>query len=113
MEPSSTGGHDRRTARIAGLLYLIVVLTGVFSLGYVPGRMPDGADGPATLGWLQANEGLFRQGIAAALACYAAFLVLPLALYRLLAGVDRLAAVLMVAFAIAQRADSPGQYPGA
>ncbi|CAN7440428.1 DUF4386 domain-containing protein [Phenylobacterium sp. LjRoot225] len=92
---------DRSTARLAGALYLVVVAAGIFSLAYVPGRMP-GDDAPAaTVAWLQANETLFRVSIAAALLCYAAFLVLPLALYRLLGRVDRTAALLMTAFATA------------
>jgi hypothetical protein len=88
------------TARTAGLLYLIVVLTGIFSLGYVPSQVAGGDPG-RTLSSIAANETLFRLGIAAGLTCYVAFLVLPLALYRLLGHVDRAAAVMMVAFAAA------------
>lgn len=88
-------------ARTAGLLYLIVILTGMFSLAYVPARIDLGGDAASALDNLRAAEPLLRLGIAASLICYTAFLLLPLALYRLLAPVHRTAAVLMVAFAVA------------
>lgn len=89
------------TARIAGLLYLIVVAAGIFSLAYVPSLI-EASDDPATLvAAIREHETLFRFGIAAAFACYTAFLILPLALYRLLAPYGRTAAMLMVALAVA------------
>ena len=87
-------------ARIAGLLYLVVVLTGIFSLGYVPSQLIVSGDGAATVERIAASESLFRLGVAAGFACYIAFLLLPLALHRLLAHVDSRAAFLMVLFAV-------------
>lgn len=92
---------NKRTARIAGLLYLIVVLAGIFSLAYVPSQINAGSDAAATVGNLIAHESLFRLGIVAGLVCYTAFLLLPLALYKLLSPYGRQLAVLMVAFAVA------------
>lgn len=43
----------------------------------------------------------FRLGIVAGLVCYTAFLLLPIVLYQLLNQVNKRAAVLMVAFAVA------------
>ncbi|TWB12987.1 uncharacterized protein DUF4386 [Nitrospirillum amazonense] len=94
-------GARHRRARTAGLLYAVVVVAGTFSLGYMPGRILGGDDIPAILARIQAQEVLFRWAIVAALACYTAFLVLPLALYRLLAPAGRDAAILMIAFAAA------------
>jgi len=88
-------------ARIAGLLYLMVVVAGIFYLGYVPSRLAGAHGAAATVAHLAQSETLFRLGIAAELACNIAFLLLPLALYRLLADTDRSAATLMVAFATA------------
>ncbi|KFN43067.1 DUF4386 domain-containing protein [Arenimonas oryziterrae] len=88
------------TARLAGLLYLIVVLTGIFSLAYVPSQLIVAGDAAATFERLVAGQSLFRQGIAAGFVCYTAFLLLPLVLYRLLSPSGKTAAVLMVAFAI-------------
>lgn len=90
-----------KTARIAGLLYLIVVAAGIFSLAYVPSVIEKSDDPATVVAAIREHETLFRLGIAAAFACYTAFLILPLALYRLLAPYGRTAAVLMVALAAA------------
>ena len=94
-------GELRQTARTAGLLYLIVVLAGIFSLAYVPSQINVPGDAAATINNIIASKQLFRLGIVAGLACYTAFLVLPFALYKLLSPFGKSAAVLMVAFAVA------------
>lgn len=91
----------RITARLAGLLYLVVVLAGIFSIAYVPSQTQVAGDAAATVAKISAHEDLFRAGIAAGLVCYLAFLLLPLALYRLLAPHGKTAATLMVALAAA------------
>lgn len=83
----------RRDGRVAGALYLVVVLAGMFCLAYVPSRLGDG------IAEAVAHADLFSAGIAAFLVMQVAFLLLPLALYRVLGDVDRRAAVLMVALA--------------
>lgn len=83
----------RRGGRFAGALYLVVVLSGLFCLAYVPSRTG------ATLLGASSHAGLFRAGIAAFLLMQVAFLLLPLALYRVLADAGRETAVLMVALA--------------
>lgn len=90
----------RAMARIAGLLYLVVVLAGIFSLAYVPSQTQVADDAVATLAAIRSHEMLFRLGIAAGIICYTAFLLLPLALHRVLAAHGRTAAALMVAFAL-------------
>jgi len=91
----------RRLARTAGLLYLVVVVAGIFALMYVPSQLRIGNDPAAALASIDAHEGLFRAGIAASLVCYLAFLLLPLALYKLLSPYGRNAAAVMVALAVA------------
>lgn len=88
------------TGRLAGLLYLIVVASGIFSLAYVPGQLVVVDDPQATLAKIVASESLFRQGIAAFLVMQVAFLLLPFALYPLLESAGRRAAVLMVVLAV-------------
>ena len=83
----------RRDGRLAGAIYLAVVLTGMFCLAYVPSQLGEGIAGAA------AQRGLFRAGIAAFLVMQVAFLLLPFALYRVLGDVNRHAAILMVALA--------------
>lgn len=91
--------HVRSTARAAGLLYLATVVTGMFYLAYVPSRLAAG-DAGSKIALLLQSQTLFRLGIAGELACNVAFLLLPLALYRLLSPAGRNAATLMVAFAL-------------
>jgi hypothetical protein len=92
---------NNKTARIAGLLYLMTIVTGIFSLIVVPSRIGTHGDVALTVTNIVTNELLFRLGIASGALGYVAFLILPLALYKLLSPVDRNMAVLMVALAVA------------
>ena len=92
---------NKKIARTAGLLYLIVVVTGIVSLIYVPSQITVHGDSSATMRNIAASKSLFQLGIVAGLICYTAFLVLPLALFKLLSPVGRNAAALMVALAVA------------
>lgn len=91
---------ENAASRLAGALYLVVVLTGLFSLMYVPSRIGISGDPQATASNILGAEPLFRAGIAAFLIKQVAFLLLPLALFKLLRGVNHGAAVLMVALAV-------------
>lgn len=92
--------EKNKISRIAGLIYLGVVLTGIFSLMYVPSKLIDYGNASATFYNLTTHETLFRFGIVGGLICYAFFLFLPLALYLLLRQVHENIARLMVLFAI-------------
>lgn len=94
MEP------QKSTARLAGLLYLIVVITGFFSLAYVPTQLVVSGNIAATIENIATSETLFRLGIYAGVICYTAFVLLPLVLYTLLQGVNRNYAAAMVALAL-------------
>ena len=91
---------NKNAARMAGLLYLVVVLTGLFSLLYVPSQISVDGDTAATVDNIVAHNSLFRLGIAMELIGHVVFLVLPFVLYKLLGPVNREAAALMVAFAV-------------
>jgi hypothetical protein len=86
--------------RTAGLIYLIVIATGILSLAYVPSQLIVSGDPARTVENIAASQGLFRIDIACGLVCYVAFLFLPLAFYRLLSDVSPSAAGLMVLLAI-------------
>lgn len=86
----------KRTARVAGVLYLLVVLTGMFVLIYVPGRLFVRGDSAATASNILAHESLFRSYIVVGLVSEFLFISLVLALHRLLKGVNRQHAALMV-----------------
>lgn len=87
-------------ARIAGLLYLAVVLTGIFSLMYVPKQLIVWDDAALTFTNIVASQTLFRFGIVSGIACYTFFLFLPLALYKLLSLVNETHARVMVILAL-------------
>lgn len=86
-------------SRLPGLLYLVVVLTGVFCLAYVPGQLA-GPDAQTTLDNMVARQVLFRQGVAAFIVEQVAFLLLALVLYRSLNDVSRTAPALMLGFVV-------------
>ncbi len=91
---------NKKIARTAGLLYLIVVLTGLFSLMYVPSKLIIWDNAALTLNNITSQETLFRLGIIAGILCYTAFLFLPIVLYKLLSPVNKTHAVAMVALAL-------------
>ena len=89
----------RRLARLAGLLYLLVVVFGVLAHVVVRGQLYIPGDAAATAANLAAHPALFRLGFVADL-CMATFLLLTaMALYRLLRHVHPDAAAAMVVFA--------------
>jgi Domain of unknown function (DUF4386) len=89
-------GMLHRRARIAGLLYTIVIPLGFFDLMYLPDRFLHSADPVATARAISADQFLFRVAIATDLVTGVVWLAVVLALYRLLRDVDRVQAELMV-----------------
>jgi hypothetical protein len=76
--------QTRRTARFAGLLYLLASIPGAFALVYVPGKLSVASgDAAAKADRIRASEGLLRTGIAAELVATALFIFVALVLYRL------------------------------
>jgi hypothetical protein len=82
--------------RFAGVLYVLSSIVGFFAMGYVPGKLIDYGNTTTTVNNIVTHEVLFRLGIAGQLISQAAFIFVALALYKLLAGVDRRHASLMV-----------------
>lgn len=87
-------------SRIAGALYVVVILTGMFSLAYVPGQLQLTGDAESVVHNITSHETIYRLGILSWFVNCVAFLLLPLAFYGLFHAVHRQAAVLMVAFAM-------------
>lgn len=92
---------QRNTARLAGLLYLILAITGAYSLFYVPSQIIV-SDVVVTSNNILAHEFLFRMGITVDLISQVTAVVLVLVLYRLFKDVNEPLAKLMVAFVIVQ-----------
>lgn len=91
----------QRTARLAGFLYLIIVVSAPFSFVFVPSQIVVSGDPLATANNLQAFESLFRWGIVGGIINVTAQSLLPLALYKLLHRVNRSCAVLMLVLCVA------------
>ena len=76
-------------------------ITGFFSIIYVPGKLIVSGNAAATAHNILASERLFRLGIAAELICAVEFVFLFWILYRLLGGVNKTHASLMVILGVA------------
>lgn len=86
----------QKRARLAGGLYLITVITGLFSLMYVPNKIFIWGDFAKAIPLLQEYEFLFRLSIVCEILCYIAFLFLPLVLYKLFEKTNKNLSLLMV-----------------
>lgn len=86
----------KKKARIAGLLYLLLVVAAPFRLIYIPNTLFVRGNATATAANIAAHETLFRLGIVGDLFCGTILIFLVLALYRLFKDVNQNVAVLMV-----------------
>lgn len=75
---------DKKTIRLAGYLYLLLMITGIFSLMYVPDRIFVYGDNTATINNILSSGFLFRLGIVVSLISSVCYLYLALALNNLL-----------------------------
>jgi len=70
----------KKTARVAGLLYLLMAISGFFSIMYIPSAFIVRGDATATANKIIASEWLFRLGIASELISATIFVFLVLVL---------------------------------
>ena len=90
----------KRTARIAGLLYLILALTGGYGLVYVPSQIYVAGDAAATSANILSQEFLFRTGVFSNLVCQTVFVFLALTLFNLFKNVSETLARSLVTLVI-------------
>lgn len=93
-----------KAARIAGAVYLSMVLTAPFSLIYVPGKLIVHGNAAATAANIVNHETMFRLAIIGDLVGQVIFICLAIALYRLLSNVNKTWAEMMVAFVLVSAA---------
>ncbi len=86
----------KKAARRAGLLYVVMSIPAPFIFFYIPSLLIVPGDATATASKIRASELLFRVGMAGELIGATGFIFVALALYRLLKGVDKAQAALMV-----------------
>jgi hypothetical protein len=87
----------RSRARIAGVFYLICVVTGIFAIYATAGRIVDG-DAAKTAAGILAHETLYRTGIAAGFIAAAAYIAVAVLFYHLFKPVNRTLARASVLF---------------
>jgi hypothetical protein len=96
----------KKTARIAGLWYLLLVIAGIYGLKYVGSQIFVDGNAAATTNNILTHEFLFRTGIFSSITGNFIFLFLVLTLYRLLKQVNERSAKLMVMLVLLQIAIS-------
>ncbi|MBF4471082.1 DUF4386 domain-containing protein [Flavobacterium sp. HJJ] len=95
---------DKNLARIAGLCYLIVIATGLFSEVFVRQALKVPNDALATAQNIQTHEMLFRWGFAADIVNFAVGLPTILIIYYFFKRVNKLLVQIALAFVIIQTA---------
>ena len=90
----------RHLARIAGGLYLLIIVGGFFAIGYVPTALIVPGDAAATAHNIQAHELLYRLGLAAHMIILPCNIPLTLIFYELFKVVNRRLALLVVFFSL-------------
>jgi|SRR5580700_269329 hypothetical protein len=87
-------------ARLAGVAYLVTVLTGLFAEIGVRGKLIDYDNAAATAQNILGSESLYRWGLAADIVGGAAYVVVTVLLYELLKPVSRSLSLLAAAFSL-------------
>lgn len=92
--------NTQTLARICGGIYLVLIITGIFSLVYMPAVLFDWDNPAATIANIGNREMFFRVGILCGIVCFTCYVALPLCLYFLLEQSGRKLAIWMLAFSI-------------
>lgn len=92
------------TARLAGWMYLYIILAGLFAEIGVRSQMVDYADAAATASNILAAEGLYRAGFVAELFMTVADVTIACLFYRLFLPVDRNIALMGLVFRLVSAA---------
>ena len=90
----------KKNAKVAGWLYLLLAITGFYSIMYVPGKLVVFGDATATANNIASSELFFRSGVFVGLVSSIIFVGLAVALYRLLKEINHRQAILMVALVV-------------
>jgi hypothetical protein len=95
-------GSTKMTARLTGFLYVVLSIPGIYGLLYVPSHLTVHGDPTATAHNILAAEAFFRSGVVANVLSEAFFILIGVLLYRLLKGVDKTVALMMVIMCVIQ-----------
>ncbi|WP_336518224.1 DUF4386 domain-containing protein [Pollutibacter soli] len=100
MQSAGETSQLKRTARIAGLLYLVMGITGAIGIMMVPQKLFVPGNTEATVMNITSKEFLFRLGIFCGLVCQTVFIFLALTLFRLFKTVSKSLASTLLALVI-------------
>lgn len=92
----------KKTARLAGLFYLFVIIAGVYNIIFLSSKISVNGDAAAVANNILSNEFLFRTGIVSDFISNIFFLLMVLVLYKLLKQVNEHRAKFMVALVVVQ-----------
>lgn len=81
-------------ARVAGLAYVLIIILGIFCVGFIDSKLIVPSNDAATANNIMANDLLFRISIAGVLVMYAIVVVLSWSLYIILKTVNKNVALL-------------------
>src|SRR5258705_10520965 len=93
----------RSLARMAGVFYLLTILTGVFAQGFVSERLVVSGDAAATAANILSHESLFRFGFSVYMIEMVCQIVMTILLYELLKPVNKSASVIAAALGLIGR----------
>jgi hypothetical protein len=96
----TVGASPRLRARIAGVLYLITIVTGVFAEAFVRGALVVTDDAAATATNILGSEPLYRLGLVADLVMIACYVAVTILLYELLKPVSKSLSLLAASFSL-------------
>ena len=91
-----------KTARFAGLLYLIWIITGLYAMFYIPSKINTSGDAVTTAHNVLSNEFLFRTSVINDVISCIIWVFLVLVFYRMFKHVDVRQAKLLVALVLVQ-----------
>lgn len=104
MTSRTLGASPQFYARLGGILYLIIIVTGLFGEAFVRDRLVVSGDATATASNIMASQMLWRVGIAGDLLMHVCDVPLMLVFYVLLRPVNKNLALLAVLFNVVQTA---------
>ncbi len=90
----------KTTARIAGILYLVMAISGGYGIMYVPSQLVVAGNLATTTNNILNNDLLFRTGIFSNLVCQTVFVFLVVTLYQLFKNVSKQLARTMFALVV-------------
>jgi hypothetical protein len=100
----------RKTVRVAGFLYLIIIVTSLLSMIFIDSKLIVPGDDAATFNNIMANELLFRIGVAYDLTMFASVVILAWALYVILKTVNKNLALLGLFWRLGEAGERRGAY---